>query len=274
MSHLKLRLATILLALALTAVFNSPSSAAGVSGSDQVVAWLRYDLAEANNAQNFALWIDPATPQPSSWAARSVGYLGAFVGSDYSKFIQVGYQIDPTGVQWFAESDTPGIVCDRGHGYTTRNGGAGCNGNYNDYASLDQFHMIQLDTNLNGTWQVFVYNAQGQGVQVAHKYFGTNTLYRMYTSSEESYQDQPSDPFIMVRYFHFHPKYYKYGAGWTDWPCSIQRCQPATPNYLNQAVCPPGWPYAAVINLTGDPRSWFAGWLTGGSVCNPPPPLF
>ncbi len=96
MSHVKLRFAAILLAFALTAVFNSASFAQGGNPSDQVVVWLRNDWPEANNAQNFALWLDPATPQPSSWAAYSYGYLGAYVG-DYTKFIQVGYNIRPMG---------------------------------------------------------------------------------------------------------------------------------------------------------------------------------
>ncbi len=76
MSHLKLRLTGILMALALTAVFNSTSGAAGVSGNDQTYVWLRNDWAEANNAQNFRMWIDPATPKPASSAAASYGYLG------------------------------------------------------------------------------------------------------------------------------------------------------------------------------------------------------
>jgi hypothetical protein len=269
MSHLKLRFVAIFLTLAIMAVIHSTSTAAGVSGSDQVVVYLRNDWAEANNAQNFRMWIDPATPQPSSWAAYSYGYLGAWVGSGYTNFIQVGYNIRPDGVRWFAWSNGPGIVCDRG---SPEWNNWGCVGALGDYASLDQFHIIQLNTNLNGTWQAFVYDAQGRGVKVAHKYFGTNVLYQMYTSSEESYTDQPADPFIMVRYYHFHPQYYKYGVGWIDWPCSIQACQPANWNQLQQAVCPPGWPYAAVINLSGDPRSWFAG--TGGNTCNPPFPLF
>ena len=89
----------------------------------------------------------------------------------------------------------------------------------------------------------------------------------MYTSSEESYANPP-DPNIMVRYYHFHPQYYKYPTGWTDWPCSIQACQPAAPNYLfSGSFCPQQ--YGGVINLTGDPRSWFAG--TGGTVCDQNP---
>jgi hypothetical protein len=255
MSHMKYRLAAILLALTLTVAINSLSFAQESSNSDQTTVELVNNIYEVNNAQNFALWIDPATPKPSSWAAASFGYLGAFLGSDESEFFQVGYNIDPTGVRWFAWSNTPGIACD--HGYIWYSGGGvGCYGDYNSYASLDAFHMIQLDTNLNGTWQAFVYDAQGRGIQVAHKYFGTNVLYKMYTSSEESWNS--SDPYIMVRYYHFHPKYYKYPNGWTNWPAT----NGGSNNYLS---CPSWTPYAAVINLTGDPMSWFAG--TGGTTC-------
>jgi hypothetical protein len=232
MWHMKFRLIAVLLALALTALFNSASFAQGGGGSDQVTARLRYDRVDVNNAQNYAMWLYPANPKPSSWTATSYGYLGAWVGSG-SQFIQVGYNIDPGGVQWFAWSNGP-IVCDRGYAPPAWNHW-GCMGYYNDYASLDQFHMVQMDTDLNGTWQVFVYNAQGQGVKVAHKNFGTNVLYQMYTSSEESY-NSPPDPYIMVRYYHFHPKYYKYPVGWTDWPCSDTKkgCQGGVTNHLQQ----------------------------------------
>lgn len=268
MSRMTLRLAAIaiLLTLALTLVFNSSSLAMSGDGNDQVVAWLRNDLAGVNNAQNYMMYLVPASPLPSTprEVATSYGYLGVDAGPNQTHFLQVGFTEDVYALRWFVFSYDYGITCTRGHLYFN---GYGCLGDPNDFATLDSFQMVQMDTDLHGTWHAFLYNTQGQGVDVAHIYFGSNTAYNVFTSSEEMWTTQ-SDPGIMVRYYHFHPRYYQYPVGWTDWSCSggLPGCQPGGHNYLNQAVCPPGWPYAAIINLGNDPRFWFAG--TGGGTCN------
>jgi hypothetical protein len=258
MSHMKIRLAAIFLALTLTMVINSQSFAQGPFQSDQTLINLVNNDWGANNAQNYALWIYPATPLPSNInGVASYGWLGAYPGSG-SNFFQIGYTIDATAARWFVYSTTTkGIVCDRGWYWEAGDGGAGCLGNYWDsWSQLNQFHMVQIDTDLNGTWQAFVHYASGAPVLVAHKYFGTNVLAYMQASSEESWSN--SDPYIMVRYYHFHPKYYKYPTGWTDWPSTNY-------NSDNDLTCPSWTPYSAVLNISNDPLAWFAG--TGGNIC-------
>lgn len=65
MLHMKLRLAAILLAFTVMVVFNFSSLAVSGDGNAQVPLWLRNDLPDVNNAQNYMMALDPASPLPS-----------------------------------------------------------------------------------------------------------------------------------------------------------------------------------------------------------------
>jgi hypothetical protein len=83
---------------------------------------------------------------------------------------------------------------------------------------------------------------------------------------EEAYTEA-NDPYMLGSYYFWHPHYMQWGTGFQEWPGSLD------PNISNLYVtdlqgynsfCPQH--YGATLDISGDPRFWFAG--TGGNVCS------
>lgn len=202
MIRLKFRILAILLASAMLFLFNTTSFAQQSSGNNWVFLELRADLPELQNAGHYSVFIDPATPLPSTerGTAATAGWLGIYHRAWGVGLWQVGFTEDMYGVRFFVESLWNPVNCTAGTSYFY---GYGCLGGVNEWATLDSFRMVELYNDGAGTWYARVYNNQGQYIEVGNTYSGFNFAAEIEVVSEEAY-NTASDPHVMLRYYHYH----------------------------------------------------------------------
>lgn len=210
----------------------------------------------------------------SAWMAV---YLAPFHDGDppgTAKFTQVGVMIIPNGyggysLTTFVESEA-GIICyNPWTAFPINSVISGCIGPANRYVSLDQYTPFSIYHG-NGAWyagladasgsatiaQFGLYNAQGQ-------YYDSGLIFRAEVAAEQIYTQQ-EDPTSPMSYFFYHPKYYAYGVGYTDWPGSPYAYDPfffARPGDPNAPSCL----YGGYFGYP-DTRVWYVG--SGGSTCS------
>jgi hypothetical protein len=216
----------------------------------------------------------PSTPLYTAYAA---GWLGFWLSPcpwppDYwgqCQFSQVGYLADRDGLRWFVYAE-PGVQCLAGSNYWYHNGVLiGCLSNVNDRVRIGTFQIFEMVRYMQDNfWVVRVYDPNGSPLDVAKIWSTSAAIFKAEMTSEEGIATGVNDPNIMLRYYHYHPQYMKWGTGFLDWPDSGggQNNILDTISSPAHAFCPQQ--YGAVQRIANDPKSWFAG--TGGPDCYNP----
>jgi hypothetical protein len=263
-------LGLLLATIALTAAFVPTIASAG---NDFVDTELRVDLPVIFQARDYIAYVAP-TAKPASTGAYTNGWLGlnlaSYTGATYSaQFSQVGLMTYNTGVQWFVYAE-PGVQCLRGTNAWVGTDGVvrGCVGSFSDLVSVGQWTKVELVTYGQGFWIARVYDQNSVGHDVAKIWSTSLRIYRAFQVSEEGYWVS-SDPYLTMSYYHWHPQYMAGGQGFQDWPASGST---GSTNYLftsPSTICPGH--YGAYLRLSGDPRYWFDGNVTGAYACSTNP---
>lgn len=233
------------------------------AGNSFIVADLRVDLPAIYNAKNYqvVLLADglPTTGNSQNFGTAWLGvFLGSYDGTSGSgKFTQVGLLATRNGLQWFVYAE-PGVTCLRGSQPDPNY----CYGDYGDIVGLDQWHRVRLYRGSDGYWYARVYDSTGVNYSNVAKILDTSPrIYLARSDTEEGYYEN-SDPYILLRYYHWHPQFLSSGT-WTDWPESDSTAQ-SNIWTAPSSICPNH--YGATPNIFNDERAWYAG--TGGVVCS------
>jgi hypothetical protein len=231
-------------------------------GNDFVIGELRVDQSSVNQSRDYrtSLYVGD---KPTSGGGYTTAWFGVnlvqYNGTLYSaKFSQVGFLTDNGGVRWFVYSEA-GVQCLQG---SPNWGNLGCWGNYGDRATIGNWQNVELVTYGQGFWIARVYNQYGNPLDVAKIMSSSLRIYRAQATTEEAHS-LVTDPYLKAAFYHWHPRYMVWGTGFQEWPASSG----GNNNHIwtwPQGMCP--WHYGATVNLSGDPRYWFAG--TGGSICS------
>jgi hypothetical protein len=251
---------------------------------DYVYEYVNGTPYNVNFAGSYFTYIDPASSNidtmpgtnTSAWLAF---YLAPFHDGDppgTGRFTQAGTMTIPDSkgdggysLTTFVESEA-GIICYYPWmAFPINSVIPGCMGPTNSYVSFDQYTAFSIHHG-NGAWytgvadasgsatiaQFGLYNAQGQ-------YYDSGFIFRAEVAAEQIYTQQ-DDPTAPMSYFFYHPQYYAYGVGYTDWPGSPAAYDPfsfSRPGDPNAPSCL----YGGYFGYS-DPRLWYVG--SGGSTCS------
>ncbi len=258
---------TLCIALVATAVV------AIAGGNDFMVGELRVDLSEVNSAGDYRVLL-LANDKPSS---GSPDYTAAWIGLDLAQyngqpfsaqFSQVGLLARDDGIHWFVYAE-PGVTCMRGEEYwgTCNGRSCGCLGTVGDIVSQSTWHHVELVTYGQGYWIARVYPAGSEiGWDVAQIWSTSTRIYRAQSTMEEAYTTS-QDPYLIGRFYYWHPEYIVPGSGFRDWPESAggQRSNIYATDLNGQnTFCPDH--YGVDPNWVGNERAWYAG--TSGQQCS------
>lgn len=168
---------------------------------------------------------------------------------------------DPEGkLYWFVYSEDP-ITCLQGTPFWwnwDKLRFFGCIGEPDSLASLQEWTRVELVTYGQGLWIARVDDLNGNVADVAQITTTQYTIYRANVNMEQAYSDIAA-PYLLGRFFFWHPQYMEWGVGFHDWPASLgpninDLYATSIPLGINK-FCPQH--YGATINLLGDSRYWY-----------------
>lgn len=264
--------------LAIVVLCAFQTSAVFAGGNDFIVTDLRLDLPELAGSGDYIAYVS-ATQKPTGTHPGdfTTGWLSVDLdnqpGTYGAKFTQVGLMTepgDPEGkLYWFVYSEEP-ITCLQGTPFWwnwDKLRFFGCIGEPDSLASLQEWTRVELVTYGQGSWIARVDDLNGNVADVAQITTTHYTIFRANVNMEQAYLDA-ADPYLLGRFFFWHPQYMEWGVGFHDWPPSLganvnNLYATSRPLGINN-FCPQH--YGATINLFGDPRYWYAG--TGGQICS------
>ncbi len=243
---------------------SSPSTASACC-NDFMQLNLRKDLVQYSNDYRVKLE-NLQKPDSTGYGQYTTAWLGFYLAecppnhqTYQCQFSQVGLWTDGRGTRWFVYAE-PGVQCLRG----SQPDGLSCLGDWgdlvpiNDWGYFEAVHYYWKDS----FWIARVCNSSG-GCQDVAKIFTTSTaVFAAWSTSEEVYSADP-DPYLLVKYFHYHPQYMLWGTGFQEWPATGSSGEQNTIQMSPPSICPSH--YGDIVNVGGDLRWWWTGWY--GNTC-------
>lgn len=244
---------------------------------DFLVSDLRIDPTFVSDALGYQVFIQtiavPITPIQDHFVAGwlSIDLAQNAQGKYPALFTQVGIRSDQRGTFWFVYTETGIDYCagDKVGFDPDINKYLNCNGNIGglkDIVTVGSGFSNKVGLRYSyGQWVASVSDNLGNSYDVATIMGSQTRIYDTTVSFEQAYPASLSDPHLTGRFAFSFPEF-KSGSNYLPWPLStfnnFSEIYPADQSGYN-TFCPQY--YGALVNIDGNPRSWFLG--SGGYVC-------